>query len=89
MKHEKLTGELVLVEWVDSYGASASWTQIDPDLEPEPLTCWSVGWLVYNGKACKTVVPHKTTDNQGMGDLTIPTSVIKTITVLRPQGEQQ
>lgn len=42
----------------------------------------SVGWLVYDGKDCKLVVPHLSeaghvsAKQQGCGDITIPASSI-------------
>lgn len=72
---------LVCVEWEDSCGPIARWQYLD-ESEPEYILCRSVGWLVYDGKDCKRIVPHigrhKTDEarDQGCGDMTIPTSAI-------------
>jgi len=79
---------LVLVEWADSCGAIARWQYLD-ETEPEYIVCHSVGWLVYDGKDCKRIVPHvglhtgPDASAQGCGDMTIPTSVIISMTDLR------
>jgi hypothetical protein len=72
---------LVYVEWVDSCGAIARWQYLD-ESAPEYIRCHSIGWLVYDGKDCKRLVPHvgqHTGDDsrkQGCGDMTIPTPAI-------------
>lgn len=78
---------LVLVEWVDTYGCSASWQNLDAE-DPYPLRCQSVGWLLRDSPECKVIVPHLTTPHeyasrQGCGDMTIPTGAILSITRLR------
>lgn len=80
---------LVLIEWVDSH-SGRGWRNFDdyPSVA-EPLYCQSVGWLAVENADCKVVVPHIGGERngnvrlQGCGDLTIPTSAIKKITVLR------
>ena len=75
--------KLVLIEWEDSFGCSSSWEDIDTNKEIEPFMCTSVGWLFYDGKRCKTIIPHITEDRkQGCGDMTIPTSSIKRMVIL-------
>jgi hypothetical protein len=65
----------------DSCGAIARWQYLD-ETEPEYILCQSVGWLVYDGKDCKRIVPHigyhKGSDAraQACGDMTIPASAI-------------
>jgi hypothetical protein len=71
---------LVLIEWVDSFGCSSSWTSLEGS-RAAPLMCRSVGWLLHDTETCKVVVPHITnTDEgitrQGCGDMTIPTCAI-------------
>lgn len=71
----------MLVDWEDSCGAIARWQYMD-ESGPELVTCRSVGWLVYDGKDCKRIVPHVgqhggvDSRQQGCGDMTIPTSAI-------------
>jgi hypothetical protein len=86
---EKL--RLVFIEWEDSCGAIARWQYLD-ESQPEYILCQSVGWLVYDGKDCKRIVPHigrhKTDEarEQGCGDMTIPTSAIIRMTNVRIIG---
>lgn len=76
--------KLVLIEWVDSH-SGRGWKQME-DLKgtAKPLPCKSVGWLFFDGREAKVVVPHVSQDGlQGVGDITIPTCAIKKITVLK------
>ena len=71
---------LVLIEWLDSYGCSSKWQDLD-GCYARPLICRSVGWLVQDRDDCKVIVPHITdsstdTPQQGCGDMTIPTKAI-------------
>jgi hypothetical protein len=80
---------LVFVEWVDTFGCSTRWEDISESMTVKPLTCMSVGWLIYDGSDCKVVVPHMTdpdhqgTLSQGCGDMTIPTQAIVAIRPLK------
>jgi hypothetical protein len=82
--------KLVQVEWEDSYGCSPDWVAVSDDLAPTVMLCRSVGWLVYDGADCKTIIPHLNQANhpnaalQGCGDMTIPASAIKSICELTP-----
>ena len=75
---------LVLIEWVDSFGCSSEWQRLDL-ANPKPLLCRSVGWLLHDGGDCKVVVPHVSealddmAPRQGCGDMTIPTTAIRSI----------
>lgn len=66
---------LVMVEWVDSHH-TPGWTTGDPPTEP--LTCRSVGWLVYEGERAITLAPHVTLEEepQRCGQMTIPNCAI-------------
>ena len=72
---------LVMVEWVDSYGCSASWQPLGGSA-PSALTCRSVGWLLHDADDCKVIVPHVSqgdhahAEPQGCGDMTIPSAAI-------------
>lgn len=72
---------LVYVEWVDSYGCSSEWADIE-SCSPAPMVCRSVGWLIHDDDKCKVIVPHLNQSDhpnvklQGCGDMTIPTSAI-------------
>lgn len=73
---------LVLVEWLDSFGCSSSWQDIE-NVQPTALLCKSVGWLLFDGPDCKVIVPHLTfpadSPQQGCGDMTIPARAITQI----------
>ncbi len=73
---------LVLVEWLDSYGGTTGWKELD-DCTPDPLVCRSVGWLIHDTPQYKVIVPHivePASDTriaaQGRGDMTIPCAAI-------------
>lgn len=74
---------LVLIEWVDSFGCSSSWRDMDDEYKPNPMTCRSVGWLYRDDKDVKVIVPHiadvPDQSKQGCGDMTIPTAAIVAI----------
>jgi hypothetical protein len=73
---------LVYVEWEDSMVGTSGWGETD-GAKPTVPTVRSVGWLVYDGKDCKLLVPHlseaehSAVKQQGCGDITIPTSAIR------------
>jgi hypothetical protein len=80
--------KLVLIEWEDSFGCSSRWQALEAAQSAKPLLCQSVGWLVHDGKECKVLVPHLTTEHQnagrqGCGDMTIPVRSIVKIKTLR------
>ena len=73
---------LVLIEWQDSCGCSPDWKPLE-GYEAKPLLCRSVGWLLHDGDACKVIVPHVSdSQEQGCGDMTIPTTAILKISDL-------
>lgn len=82
-------GPLVLIEWVDSYGCSPRWENIDGEFRPQPMVCQSVGWMIHSDKKAKIIVPHISRQPdfdvppQGCGDMTIPTRCIIRITSLK------
>lgn len=84
---------LVFVEWVDSYGCSPSWVQLD-GCSPRAMICKSVGWLLHDDSEIKVLVPHVSTPMQdapaqGCGDMTIPTrAVIRMIELSDPAAAQ-
>ena len=86
---EQMSGwRLVFIEWVDSYGCSSEWADLS-ECTPEPMICRSVGWLIHDDSRCKIIVPHlsqpghPSTEQQGCGDMTIPTSAILKIIDLK------
>ena len=87
---------LVMIEWVDAFGCSTDWREMD-NLDTESLLCRSVGWLVHDGDGVKVIVPHmaeerrERTSIQGCGDMSIPAvSVTQIITLSRePQAAHE
>lgn len=79
---------LVYVEWLDSYGCSASWQHLSAG-KAAPMVCRSVGWLLHDTNDCKVVVPHVSDadrndlEAQGCGDMTIPTAAIVRLVTLK------
>lgn len=76
--------KLVLIEWVDSFGCSTDWVELDMGLCPKPVVCRSVGWLLHDGPECKVIVPHVANvpddkQKQGCGDMTIPTACVRNV----------
>jgi len=68
--------KLVRIEWVDSKAAPNEWEHLD-DLEPlPPIECVSVGFLVEETPAYKTIA-HSKSGTQICGRVTIPTVCIK------------
>ena len=72
---------LVLIEWVDAFGCSPSWQDLDEDYDAKPIICRSVGWLFRDGPVCTVIVPHiadvpDDEPKQGCGDMAIPTRAI-------------
>lgn len=84
---------LVLIEWVDSFGCSSSWEDLNEDYQPKPIICRSVGWLFRDESDCKVIVPHVAPLpdgdlQQGCGDMTIPTQSIRhMIDIVEPIGK--
>jgi hypothetical protein len=73
--------KLVLIEWLDSH-RSEGWHTGDP--ATEPVTCRSVGWLIHDGKAAKTIAAHMTDEDepQRCGEMTIPACSIRKVRTL-------
>ena len=51
---------LVLVEWLDSYGCSTKWEDINMDVQPKALACSSVGWLLMT----ETIARYRSPSSQ-------------------------
>jgi hypothetical protein len=85
--------DLVLVEWVDSFGGSG-WKQSDDAHDMKPARTVSVGWLIVDEPARKVVAPHLgyggSTDNgytQTCGSIAIPTVCITSMVKLSDRGK--
>jgi hypothetical protein len=82
------TYPLVYIEWEDSLTGTGGWCET-AGAQPSVNVIRSVGWLLYDGKDCKLVVPHlsepdhATAKEQGCGDMTIPASSIRKVVKLQ------
>ena len=70
-------GDMVVIEWEDSYGCSSRWEEISGDSPPQTMLCRSVGWVTSVNEKCVVIVPHiaensKLDVRQGIGDMAIP-----------------
>jgi hypothetical protein len=76
---------LVLIEWEDSQLGFQGWKFIDKQAHEVPYI-HSVGYLIKSTKTHKVLYPHinisPTQSESGSGDILIPTSAIKKITLL-------
>jgi hypothetical protein len=85
---------LVLVEWIDAFGCSDRWADMD-DVKPSVPICCSVGFLVAETDDALLVVPHVAfgehvvKEGQGCGDMTIPKVAVKSmVDLLIPDGRE-
>ncbi len=84
---------LVLIEWVDSAGATSAWRTMD-DIRADTALCQirSVGWIAHEDEVSVVLVPHvglpseKHIPEQGTGVMTIPRCAIKVIAELTPKA---
>jgi hypothetical protein len=79
-----------LIEWHDSHHQSA-WTRENP--ETEPIKCFSLGWIMFEGDRAVTIAPHLAYDDdcecQRAGEMTIPRAAILSIKKLNLEGEMK
>ena len=73
----------VLVRWLDSYGPTGRWLELD-EFHAEELVASSVGWIIAQNKNAIVLVPHLIDGNeraarQGCGEMTIPRKSILTM----------
>ena len=75
MKNSTKQIPLVLIEWLDSHYAPGWHTDKPPK---RGSTCFSVGWLVHDGKHAKTIAAHITDEEppQRSGEMTIPSCAV-------------
>ena len=77
--------KLVLIEWEDSVLGFQGWKFIDE--QPRKVAIFlSVGFLVHDNNKCKILYPHIDTCKgrlTGSGDIKIPNSAIRKLTVLK------
>jgi len=58
MKKQKPEPPLVMIEWVDSVRPIAPWQLIKDFEAPEPVKCFSVGWLISETRDVKALAPN-------------------------------
>lgn len=82
----KLNGKykFVIIEWVDSYGATNGWVDIE-DYAPEALLCISCGMKIFENEKVVAIAPNYATSttytpNQANGLMVIPKSCIRKTT---------
>jgi len=73
--------KLVLIKWVDSKGDSSVWEFLDEIANLEPVICHSVGFLIDDKKAYKTLAPAMG-GGPIWGRITIPSCSIVKLKVL-------
>lgn len=73
--------KLVLIQWIDSKGGSAEWEFLDEIENLKPVICQSVGFLIDDKKAYKTLAPTMG-GGQIWGRITIPSCSIVKLKVL-------
>lgn len=77
--------KLVLFEWLDSQGPDSGWRFLANENHGKHLDemkCQSVGFLLFDGKDCKRIMPHISGALEALqrrGDLLIPTKAILSI----------
>lgn len=93
VNQEKSDCPLVLINWVDSRQPTSAWQRISEIDEPCPVSCVSVGWLLYDNPDCKTLCANMgDTDSEGLqgsGIIEIPTRCITKIKRLKKEGRPQ
>jgi hypothetical protein len=84
-------GDLVFLEWEDSYGCSSKWETLAKNGKPEEMICRSVGWVTSKDKRFVVIVPHiaeikRLGIQQGCGDMSIPLAAITRIRRILTNG---
>lgn len=79
---------LVKIEWLDSTLGVSGWKKIDVLERSKSAVCISVGFLVCDKKEIKIIFPHliegdEWIEEQGAGEITIPTKAIISIRDLK------
>lgn len=72
--------KMVKVTWVDSCHMACSWTPLeDVNKTPEPVICYSVGYVAYEDDNSITIAPHLCTQNGGFEDKDVDVSGVMLI----------
>jgi hypothetical protein len=78
---------IVSVVWLDAHAASDGWFDID-DLDVEPCSVTTIGWLIADAKPDHVTVAQSLADD---GELyavfCIPIGMVKQVVVLSPMSE--
>ena len=74
--------KLVQIDWIDSKAAPNEWEHVGGISSLKPTRCKSVGFLVEETPAYKTLA-HSMSGTQVCGRITIPTACIKKCKRLR------
>lgn len=70
-----MTPKLLVIDWIDSKGATNAW-EFRESLEPlEPSRCTTVGFLLEETREYKTLA-QTVSDEQILGRITIPSRAI-------------
>jgi len=72
----------VQIDWIDSKAAPNEWEYVDGIEALKPVRCTSVGFLVEDTPAYKTIA-HSKSKTQVCGRITIPTACIRKCRRLR------
>jgi hypothetical protein len=64
------------IEWIDSKAAANEWEYLEDLQTLEPITCTSIGFLIEETPAYKTIA-HSVSATQVCGRITIPVVCIK------------
>ncbi len=80
---------LVFIEWQDAAGpADGAWEHVRDMVAHHGYLCWSVGWVMDDGKTHVTIAPHcgnidTADDEQVNGVMHIPKAMIRRMRTLR------
>ena len=73
--------KIVLIEWLDSKAGPGGWEYLEDIEKIKPITCRSVGFLIDEEDAYKTIAPT-IGGGQVLGRVTIPVCAITKFVVI-------
>jgi len=68
--------KLLFVEWLDAASESEPGWKALESIDPNPVVCWSVGWLLHENTDAITIASSVNAEHFD-GDVTIPKSWIR------------
>jgi hypothetical protein len=79
-----VTRRLEKIEWLDhlTYESNAAWHSLEDIEALEPVTCYTVGWVMKETRKYITVVSTLSTDGGAKGEFTIIKGAVVKRTVL-------